>query len=47
MLRSLADFHDPTTNDTGKVRAEKKRRSAVVKLLAAVDLEMAQPAGRA
>jgi hypothetical protein len=47
MLRSLADLHDPATNNTGKLRAEKKRRSAVVKLLATLDLEMAKPVGRA
>ena len=47
MLRALADLYDPTMNETGKIRAEKKRRSAVHKLLAAVDLDMATPGGRA
>lgn len=47
MLRALADLYDPATNETGKIRAEKKRRSAVHKLLAAVDLDMATPGGRA
>ncbi|WP_420415894.1 hypothetical protein [Marinovum algicola] len=47
MLRSIADIYDPTLNTTKKARAERKRRAAVDRLLAAVDLEMAQPMGRA
>ncbi|WP_422074156.1 hypothetical protein [Tranquillimonas rosea] len=47
MLRSLADIYDPATNDTKKMHAEKKRRAAVDRILAAVDLDMAQPDGRA
>lgn len=47
MLRSIADIYDPTLNATKKMRAEKKRRAAVDRLLAAVDLDMAQPKGSA
>lgn len=47
LLRSLADLYDPNTNDTGKARAEKKRRSAVNRIFAAVDLDMSKPAGSA
>lgn len=47
MLRSLGDLYDPAVNQTGKIRAEKKRRKAVVRLLATVDLEMAEPHGSA
>ncbi|OWU80453.1 hypothetical protein ATO1_08900 [Phaeobacter sp. 22II1-1F12B] len=47
MLRALADLYDPTSNQPKKFNAEKKRRSAVDRLLAAVDLDMATPGGRA
>lgn len=47
MLRALADLYDPASNDARKIRAEKKRRAAVTRLLAAVDLDMAEPGGRA
>ena len=47
MMRALADIYDPATNPTQKARAEKKRRAAVDKLLAAVDLDMADPRGSA
>ncbi|MGR3452509.1 hypothetical protein [Pseudooceanicola sp.] len=47
MLRALADIYDPAANHTKKAHAEKKRRAAVEKLLAAVDLDVAAPAGRA
>lgn len=47
MLRALADLYDPTTSHTKKMHAEKKRRAAVDRLLAAVDLSMAKPQGRA
>ncbi|AVO39608.1 hypothetical protein C6Y53_02185 [Pukyongiella litopenaei] len=47
LLRAVADIYDPALNDAGKLRAEKNRRSAVNRLLAAVDLDMAAPGGRA
>lgn len=47
MLRAVADIYGPAVNDAGKVRAENKRRAAVNRLLAAVDLDMATPGGRA
>jgi len=45
MMRALADIYDPATNPTQKARAEKKRCAAVNKLLATVDLHMANPRG--
>lgn len=47
MLRSLADIYDPASSDPRKTFAERKRRTAVETLLAAVDMQMATPAGRA
>lgn len=47
MLRSIADLYDPSSNETKKIRAEKKRKAAVNRLLAALDLEMATPEGQA
>lgn len=47
MLRSIADLYDPASNHTKKIQAEKKRRAAVNRLLAAVDLEMSKPEGAA
>lgn len=47
MLRSIADIYDPAVNDTGKARAERKRRAAVNRIFNALDLQMAQPGGRA
>lgn len=47
MLRAIADLYDPASNQAKKIRAEKKRRAAVAKLLSALDLEMAKPEGRA
>ncbi len=47
MLRSLADIYDPASGETKKIHAEKKRRAAVDRLLAAVDLDMSKPAGTA
>ena len=46
-LRAVADIFDPAVTHRGKLRAEKKRASAVRKLLAAVDLDVAEPKGRA
>lgn len=46
MLRALADLYDPASNHTKKQHAEKKRRAAVSRLFAALDLDMATPAGR-
>ncbi|AET73324.1 hypothetical protein EMVG_00038 [Emiliania huxleyi virus PS401] len=47
MLHALADLYDPASNDTKRIKAEKKRRAAVLRLFAAVDLDMAEPGGRA
>lgn len=47
MLRSLGDLYDPSSNHAKKQNAEKKRRAAVNKLFAALDLEMAAPGGNA
>lgn len=47
MLRALADIFDPSSNHKKKLHAEKKRRAAVQRLLAAVDLDMSTPSGRA
>ncbi len=47
MLRSLGDLYDPTSNDRQKRHAEKKRRAAVDKLFAALDLEMNPAQGNA
>jgi hypothetical protein len=47
MFRAIGDLYDPTANDTKRIRAEKRRRAAVDKLFAAVDLAMTEPAGSA
>lgn len=47
MLRSLGDLYDPASNAGKKRNAEKKRRAAVNKIFAALDLEMATPSGTA
>lgn len=47
MLRAIADIHDPGSNDIKKAKAEKKRRHAVERIFAALDLVMAEPTGRA
>lgn len=46
-LESLAVIFDPKAKHQQKVKAEKRRRAAVKKILAALDLEMATPAGSA
>jgi hypothetical protein len=46
-LRAVADIFDPEVKPQGRARADKKRAAAVRKLLAAVDLDMAEPGGRA
>lgn len=46
-LRAVADIFDPDVKPQGKARAERKRAAAVRRLLAAVDLAMAEPTGRA
>lgn len=47
MLAAIADLYDPASNDTKKRHAEKRRRQAVDRLHAAVDISMAKPAGTA
>lgn len=47
MLAALSTIHDPNANPIKKSHAEKKRRAAVKKLFAVLDIEMATPAGSA
>lgn len=47
LLSALGDLYHPGSNDGQKIRAEKRRRQAIVKLHAAVDLAMAEPGGAA
>ncbi len=47
MFAALAVIYDPTANHTKKAHAERKRRAAVRKLFAALDLQMATPEGTA
>lgn len=47
MLEALAKLYDPNSNDRQRARAEKKRRAAVSRIFAALDVAMADPAGRA
>lgn len=47
LLRSLATLYDPKASDNQKRAAEKKRRAAVTRLHAGVDLDMAMPKGGA
>tara|TARA_R110002049_G_scaffold45609_10_gene133020 strand:+ start:520 stop:864 length:345 start_codon:yes stop_codon:yes gene_type:complete len=47
LMHALAVFADPSANQTKKMHAERKRAAAVRKLFAALDIEMAPPAGTA
>ncbi len=47
MLSALSVIHDPKANLTQKARAERRRRAAVDKLFAAVDLTMNPAEGEA
>ena len=47
MMRAIGDIYDPATSVARKAHAEKKRRAAVNRLFAALDLEMAKPEGQA
>lgn len=47
MMRAIGDLYDPASSAAKKAHAEKKRRAAVTRLFAALDLEMARPEGRA
>ncbi|SMO97220.1 hypothetical protein SAMN06265173_13542 [Thalassovita litoralis] len=47
MLDALSVIYDPAANATQKARAEKRRRAAVDKLFAALDLEMNETQGNA
>lgn len=46
-FEALSVLYDPSSNDTQKAKAEKRRRAATEKLFAAVDLEMNEPQGSA
>ena len=43
--RAIGDLYDPASDETKKKHAEKRRITAVRKLFAALDLEMANAAG--
>ncbi|EEX09598.1 hypothetical protein SL1157_1640 [Ruegeria lacuscaerulensis ITI-1157] len=47
MLHALSVLHDPKANPTQKARAERRRKAAVDKLFAAVDLMMNPAEGKA
>ena len=47
MFDALSVLYDPSANDTQKAKAEKRRRAAVDKLFAALDLEINPDQGRA
>ena len=47
LLSALGDLYNPASNDGQRRRAEKRRRQAVEKLHAAVDISMATPGGTA
>jgi two-component SAPR family response regulator len=47
LLSALGDLYHPASNDGQKRRAEKRRRQAVERLHAAIDIAMATPGGSA
>jgi hypothetical protein len=47
MFDALGDLFDPSASDRKKAHAERRRRAAVNKLLAAVNLAMSEAGGRA
>lgn len=46
-LHALGDFYDPKASDVKRDHAERKRRNAVDKIFAALDLDMTKPEGNA
>lgn len=46
LMHALGDLFDPSANPAKKAHAEKRRRAAVDRLLAALDLSMAKTEGR-
>lgn len=46
-FEALSVLYDPSTNDTQKAKAEKRRRAAAKNLFTAVDLEMNETQGSA
>lgn len=47
LFAALSVIYDPSASDAQKMRAERKRRKAVNRLFAALDLEMTPAQGRA